>query len=243
MTINAAADAATDTGPLWLKIILGIVPLVAAVIGGAFLLTSTVNRRIERLKNLVELRKNLPSELELETALDWAIFSELKAIDHATTPILKWSRRLRVVVLTMGFLAYLPVLANVYAPAHRLLHIGVPLVNALGVFVGILAILFIADGFIFAPRRTAFRRGYSRHQSALVDSGALPSREKARLSDYPIVGDFISWKDSWNKSFSELKELRRLLKTDAPRASTRTVPTPPSTEAEPHESGDGKPAD
>ena len=94
-----------DTGPLWVRLVVATIPLLAALIAGLFALTNTVNRRVERLKNLHEVRKEFPDWLDPDLALERVILRELRAIDYATTPILKWVKRIRATFwVSFGFL-------------------------------------------------------------------------------------------------------------------------------------------
>jgi hypothetical protein len=84
----------TDSGPLWLKVVLAAIPVLVAVIGGAFALINTVNRRIERLKNLVEIRKGFPDVLNKDFAVERLMLRELNTIERSTTPwAIYWRRR------------------------------------------------------------------------------------------------------------------------------------------------------
>jgi hypothetical protein len=139
----------TDGGPLWLKIVVASVPLIAALIAGVFALTNTVNRRVERLKNLNEVRKEFPDWLDPDYELERVILRELQAIDHASTPILRWRRRLQVyfwafwiVVYTFVGLEWLHFVPRApTAPAHAGTVIGLAItIPALLVWVGELAI-------------------------------------------------------------------------------------------------------
>ena len=83
----------TDTGPLWLAVIGTFIPLVSALVGGFFLLLNRRGRRIERLKNLVEVSKNLPIFIpSADTSVQRAILRELQGIELSATP---WFQRLR----------------------------------------------------------------------------------------------------------------------------------------------------
>jgi hypothetical protein len=83
----------TGTGPTWLQIATAFVPIAVALITGTFLLTNTVGRRIERLKSLVEIRKDFPEGFNYDYALERLMFRELWAIDRASTPFYRWYRR------------------------------------------------------------------------------------------------------------------------------------------------------
>lgn len=80
--------------PIWLRIGLAAIPLVAAIIAGVFALLNTVNRRVERLKNLTEICSKLPEGIAPPYALELVMLRELKVIDQKTTPKSKWDRRI-----------------------------------------------------------------------------------------------------------------------------------------------------
>ncbi len=69
--------------------------MLAALIGGFFVLANTINRRVERLKNLAEVQVKGQKWLQSNYTLFLIIVRELYAIAYATTPELKWSRRFR----------------------------------------------------------------------------------------------------------------------------------------------------
>lgn len=71
--------------PLWLQIAIASIPLLVALIGGAFAL-NTINNRVERLKNLVEIRKGIPKVLNQDHAVERVMIQELNAIEKSTTP-------------------------------------------------------------------------------------------------------------------------------------------------------------
>ena len=103
-----AADAGADAGPLWLRLAIALIPpVLAAIIAGYFALSNTVNRRAERLKNLNDIRVSTSSEcINQDFALERIILRELKALDRATTPILKWETRFYVLAGSLTALAY-----------------------------------------------------------------------------------------------------------------------------------------
>ena len=76
-----------------LAVIGTFIPLVSALVGGLFLLLNRRGRRIERLKNLVEVSKNLPIFIpSADTSVQRAILKELGGIELSVTP---WFQRLR----------------------------------------------------------------------------------------------------------------------------------------------------
>ncbi|SID51470.1 Uncharacterised protein [Mycobacteroides abscessus subsp. abscessus] len=70
-------NTAPDGTPLWLKIVLGVIPLIASMLAGAFLLTNTIARRIERLKNLVGILKDIPDWLNPNQSVERMIATDL----------------------------------------------------------------------------------------------------------------------------------------------------------------------
>lgn len=93
--------SAVDGIPLWLRIALGVVPLLAALIGGAFALANTLNRRIERLKNLTDTLDKFPSWLNYDNGIERLMLDELHGIERATTPWYRWYRRVVVVAVSI----------------------------------------------------------------------------------------------------------------------------------------------
>jgi hypothetical protein len=81
-----------DNSPLWLKLVVASVPLIAALLAGGFALTNTINRRVERLRSLIEIRKDYPGWPGI---LDLLIEEELRAVHRATTRIFRWYGRFR----------------------------------------------------------------------------------------------------------------------------------------------------
>jgi hypothetical protein len=77
------------SNPLWLQIVLAAIPLLAAGVGGLFALTNTVNQRIERLKNLNDVRKDVPESVNIDRVIEHLMLRELESIDQATTPRMK----------------------------------------------------------------------------------------------------------------------------------------------------------
>ncbi len=63
--------------PLWLQIVVAAIPLLAAMVAGVFALTNTVNRRIERLKNLNDVRKDVPKSVNTNQVIEHLMKREL----------------------------------------------------------------------------------------------------------------------------------------------------------------------
>ncbi|VEG57093.1 Uncharacterised protein [Mycolicibacterium aurum] len=71
--------------PIWLKIALGMVPVLAAIVAGFFALSNTLNKRIERLKNLVEIQK-APDLIDPLNTVANLIYAELGRLERLTSP-------------------------------------------------------------------------------------------------------------------------------------------------------------
>lgn len=93
------ADAGADFGPLWLRIVIASLPSVVGLIAALFALTNTVDRRVERLRNLTEIGREFPRWLDPDYALERVKLRELQAIDQATTPVLVWRRRFQAMIV------------------------------------------------------------------------------------------------------------------------------------------------
>lgn len=83
-----------DASPLWLQILIASIPLLAAAIGGIFLHTNTINRRVERFKNLVDASKSDILGVKGNHILRDIIVQQLMGLWNDTTPTLKWMKRL-----------------------------------------------------------------------------------------------------------------------------------------------------
>jgi hypothetical protein len=169
-----------DSAPLWLQITVACIPLLAAMVAGVFALTNTVSRRAERLKNLVEIWKDYPEPLNPDYALERVMLRELQAIDRATTPILRWYRRFRVVLVGLFVGFYVTV-------ALHLLHIGkISLVNQVAVYLSIVvcaAALFVNN--FRSKRQTKFRESYDQVFWSLDE----PASQIGQPSDEPVPRD------------------------------------------------------
>jgi hypothetical protein len=102
------ADAGADAGPLWLRITIALgPPALAALIAGYFALSNTVSRRIERLKDLNDIRVSSNTDfINPDYALERIMLRELRDLDRATTPILKWRRRFSIGMVTIIWIIY-----------------------------------------------------------------------------------------------------------------------------------------
>lgn len=97
---------APDGIPLWLRIVLGAVPLAAALIAGVFLLANTIGRRIERLKNLADIRDKVPSWMNADNSIDKLIVDELGAIERSRSPLHRWYRRISLTAISLFILVW-----------------------------------------------------------------------------------------------------------------------------------------
>ncbi|MCV7362732.1 hypothetical protein [Mycolicibacterium neworleansense] len=90
--------------PIWLKIALGTVPVLAAVIAGYFAVSNTLNKRVERLKNLVEIQNSQTIDDPLHT-VQRLIFRELSDLELELSPSSKSARRYTILFYcsSMGF--------------------------------------------------------------------------------------------------------------------------------------------
>jgi hypothetical protein len=107
----------TGGDPTWLKIVLGLIPLLAALIAGVVALTNTLNRRIERFKLLVEIQKDYPEMLNPGNMLEEVILRELFAIDRANDPAIRGARQIYVTAAVLIVLGYIDMLLNLGASA------------------------------------------------------------------------------------------------------------------------------
>jgi hypothetical protein len=92
----------TDSGPLWLRVALALIPVLVAVIAGIFAI-NTVSSRIERLKNLVEIQKGIPQVFNQDYAVERVMIRELNAIEMSTTPWYIWYRRLSILASVVAY--------------------------------------------------------------------------------------------------------------------------------------------
>ena len=132
----------TGSDPIWLKLALGLVPLLTALIGGAFALTNTVNRRIERFKGLADLQKDYPTSLNPHHALETITARELVGIYQATDPTLRKLRHRRLRGLAMCGIGYLALLL---AWVHLLPTLLGGILGILLILIGIVGGLFVAS--------------------------------------------------------------------------------------------------
>ena len=85
---------AAQSSPLWIQLLVASVPILGAVVTGIFLLSTTLTRKVERLKNLVEIHKDYPSNINPEATLERVMLRQLQAIEFATTPFSRLERKL-----------------------------------------------------------------------------------------------------------------------------------------------------
>jgi hypothetical protein len=102
------AVGTTESGPLWLRAVVASIPLLVAFVAGAFGLINTVNRRTERLKNLVEASKGLPEILDKEVlwddyAMERLMLREINAIEKSTSPGYLLQRRVTMTLIIMFY--------------------------------------------------------------------------------------------------------------------------------------------
>jgi hypothetical protein len=177
------ADAGTDAGPLWLRISIAFVPpALAAIIAGYVALSNTVNRRAERLKNLNDIRVNSDTEsINPEYAVERIMLRELKELDRATTPKLKWEKRFRLGVFPAVALVYSPValwLLNVIHLSKSEAKIMYYVILPVPIILIILAILFIIYVFNIGVLKYKLDRRYS-GQFAALDERTAEAQESS----------------------------------------------------------------
>lgn len=91
--------------PLWLKIALGCVPLLIALVTGLFAWFNTVDKKIERLNKLVEIREKISDPINPGSALDKIILCEMWTLERATD----WDyKRLRRRTIEAGVILCFP---------------------------------------------------------------------------------------------------------------------------------------
>lgn len=115
-------EAVNIVDPLWLRVAIASIPILGALIAGVFALTNTINRRVERLKNLLAVRDSLPGSLNPGNAVEQIILLELAAIDFGTTPAIVWLKRASYV---SGVLVCISLVLTNLPPAVRSNHSAV----------------------------------------------------------------------------------------------------------------------
>jgi hypothetical protein len=104
--VNASA---VDSLPSWLRIAIAVAPPLAAALIAAFVaLTNTINRRIERFKNLTDVYSKLPEKLNPGQTLEKLMLKELNAIEWRSTTINKWYRRVYFSNVVLMAAVYVP---------------------------------------------------------------------------------------------------------------------------------------
>ncbi len=96
--------------PTWLKVLLGLIPVVTALLGGGFAAMNTLSRRVDRFKSLDEVRKTYPVTLNPDKTLEAVIIRELYVIDRITQPDNRKSRR----IIYVGFLAMVAISTGIF---------------------------------------------------------------------------------------------------------------------------------
>jgi hypothetical protein len=171
------ADAGADAGSLWLRISIAVVPpVLAAIIAGFFALSNTVNRRIERLKNLNDIRvSEEPEWINPGCTLERIMLRELEALDRATTPIVKWNRRVRLLVIMLISLAYIYFALGLLQVINLMSRRGeiVSIFISLGFFLGLLLSTFMNRWMSkSSASRTLMNKRFSRRLTALDERAA-----------------------------------------------------------------------
>ncbi len=91
----------TETADQWFKLTTACVPLLASAGSAAFLFANRNGRRIERLKNLVQISTALPDQLNPNHAVQRAILWQLWGIELWVTP---WFRLVKRYLYVAGAL-------------------------------------------------------------------------------------------------------------------------------------------
>ena len=154
----------TDSTPLWLKVALGVVPLVAALLGGLFLIANTAGRRIERLKNMVDIYKACPGVLNPDYTLELLILRELSQVDFVTSP--RMVKLKRDLIRGLVFLALAYTLVMGVTLKHRY-----DVVSLIGTtIVAAYSLLYLGITFVQAKRcRDRYQQKYDSFEDALND--------------------------------------------------------------------------
>ncbi len=163
-----------ESGPLWFRAVVASIPLLVAVIAGAFALINTVNSRTERLKNLVEIQKGILRVLNQDYMIERVMIRELNAIEKSTTP---WYvlRRRRIILASV---VLYPVLVLYWFNGHlfKLSRIESDIVNGAGTA---LAIIYLLSLRVWQKDRNRVKEMVDRQEARLklLDSlAALPER-------------------------------------------------------------------
>ncbi|MBF9315247.1 MULTISPECIES: hypothetical protein [Mycobacteroides] len=167
-------NTAPDGTPLWLKIVLGVIPLIASMLAGAFLLTNTMARRIERLKNLVGILKDIPDWLNPNQSVERMIATDLLKIVRLRSPKIKRLKRISVAIYLAFFIFYMStyVSAVTDAPISTTLILG-----AIGVF-------FLASYMFAASRWMKAQHELRARYSSITD-------EFSRLTERQLADEVI----------------------------------------------------
>jgi hypothetical protein len=170
-----ACDNAAVTGnspasdPLWLQTCVAAIPLLAAMIAGFFALTNTVNRRIERLKNLNEIRKDVPESVNIDQIIEHLMLRELESIDQATTPKMKWLRRFQIIIYAFLIAAYMWT-AYRFLTVHHIERFFASMNGTAYTIIGVLTGWASWDLFFrLREIRKEFKKRYSRAHSAIEE--------------------------------------------------------------------------
>ncbi|WP_076203899.1 hypothetical protein [Mycolicibacterium fortuitum] len=121
---------AADLAPLWLRLLIALLPpILAAVLAGFFAVTNTVNRRIERIKNLADAQANMPESIKESRIVDTLILQELRRIDMNGHLVIKWHRVIRAsavacVCAAYSVMAYLTLSYRVYPELAKSYSLG-----------------------------------------------------------------------------------------------------------------------
>jgi hypothetical protein len=186
------ADGGADAGPLWLRISIALgPPTFAAIVAGYFGLRNTVSRRIDRLKNLNDIR--VSSDVNWVNpgyALERIMLQELKSLDRATSASIKWLRRFLILVFVCSCGIYVYIgglkLGFIHKTPTELLFIeAATITTGVGAII-MAAITVLPDkiNFFFKPREIINER-YGQGIAALDERGA--QADQSSSGNEPLI--------------------------------------------------------
>jgi hypothetical protein len=168
-------NTAPDGTPLWLKIVLGVIPLIASMLAGAFLLTNTIARRIERLKNLVGILKDIPDWLNPNQSVERMIATDLLKIVRLRSPKIKRLKRTSIAIYLVFFAFYMSTYISAVTDA--------PISTTL--ILGAISVFFLVS-YVFAASR------WMKAQHELRAKYSSITDEFSRLAERQLTDEVIA---------------------------------------------------